>query len=61
MIGDNPYVDIKGANDYGFISILVKTGVFSGEENKNHIEHPANYVVDNVGNAVKLIEQLEGI
>jgi ribonucleotide monophosphatase NagD (HAD superfamily) len=59
MIGDNPHVDIKGANDSNFISILVKTGVFSGDN--NHDEHPANYCVDNVGDAVKLIEEFEGI
>ena len=59
MIGDNPHVDIKGANDSGFVSILVKTGVFSGDD--NHEEFPAKYVVENVGEAVKLIEKFEGI
>lgn len=59
MIGDNPTVDIQGANDSGFISILVRTGVFSGKE--NHDKYPAKYVVDNVGQAVKLIEELEKI
>ena len=59
MIGDNPTVDIQGANLSGFISILVRTGVFSG--GVNDLTYPAKYVVDNVGDAVKLIERLEGI
>lgn len=59
MIGDNPTVDIQGANNSGFISILVRTGVFDGKD--NHEKYPAKYVVDNVGEAVKLIEQLEKI
>jgi ribonucleotide monophosphatase NagD (HAD superfamily) len=28
MIGDNPHADIKGGNDNGCESILVKTGVW---------------------------------
>lgn len=28
MIGDNQYSDIRGANDYGWESILLKTGVY---------------------------------
>ncbi len=59
MIGDNPPVDIQGANNSGFISILVRTGVFTGE--LNHEKYPAKYVVDNVGEAVRLIEKLEKI
>lgn len=59
MIGDNPTVDIQGANDSGFVSILVRTGVFSGKD--NHDKYPAKYVVENVGEAVKLIEDLEKI
>ncbi|KAM9967563.1 hypothetical protein ACTFIW_001647 [Dictyostelium discoideum] len=60
-IGDNPYSDIKGANNLeheGWISILVKTGCFKGDT--NHPEIPAKYVVDNVYDAVKLILKLEG-
>lgn len=30
MIGDNPASDIRGANAKGWVSILVKSGVFSG-------------------------------
>ena len=29
-IGDNPKSDIRGANDIGWISILVRSGVFKG-------------------------------
>lgn len=39
MIGDNPKSDIKGANDAGWISILVRSGVFHGLENDK--ENPA--------------------
>ncbi|KAL4427077.1 hypothetical protein ABPG74_021184 [Tetrahymena malaccensis] len=59
MIGDDPYSDILGANNYGWNSILVKTGVFQGKE--NHSVYPAKYVVDDFYEAIKLIEQLEGI
>ena len=36
MIGDNPDVDIRGANRSGFHSILVKTGIFKGKNNKGY-------------------------
>lgn len=32
MVGDNPASDIAGANNYGWRSILVRTGVFRGEK-----------------------------
>jgi HAD superfamily hydrolase (TIGR01456 family) len=57
MIGDNPPVDIKGANDSGFVSILVRTGVFNGDP--NDMINPAKYVVDDVGKAIDLILSLE--
>ncbi len=28
MIGDNPHTDIRGANTIGWVSIMVRTGVF---------------------------------
>jgi ribonucleotide monophosphatase NagD (HAD superfamily) len=59
MIGDNPNVDIKGANESGFVSVLVKTGVFEGEENDQL--NPAKYVVKDVGEAVDLILRLENL
>ncbi|EGG17979.1 RNA-binding region RNP-1 domain-containing protein [Cavenderia fasciculata] len=58
-IGDNPHSDIKGANQLeneGWISILVRTGVFKGD---NDIENPAKYVVDDVLDAINLIMKLE--
>jgi ribonucleotide monophosphatase NagD (HAD superfamily) len=58
MIGDNPPVDIKGANDSGFVSVLVRTGVFN--EGENDLENPAKYVVNDVNDAVDLILRLEG-
>jgi HAD superfamily hydrolase (TIGR01456 family) len=59
MIGDNPSSDIKGANDSGWQSILVRTGLFKNGENSK--ENPAKYVVQDFAEAVKLIFQLEGI
>lgn len=59
MIGDNPHSDIKGANEIGWISILVRTGVFSGLHNDT--VDPAKYVVNDFHDAIKLIFQLENI
>ncbi|KAM3140631.1 hypothetical protein pb186bvf_007229 [Paramecium bursaria] len=42
MIGDNPKSDIRGANDIGWISILVRSGIFKGV---NDPLDPAQYVV----------------
>ncbi|KAM3140632.1 hypothetical protein pb186bvf_007230 [Paramecium bursaria] len=42
MIGDNPKSDIRGANNIGWISILVRTGVFQGV---NDPVDPAKHVV----------------
>ena len=63
MIGDNPDVDIKGGNSNGYITILVKTGVFkgNGEKTDNSSKHPANYCVENISEAVKLILDLESL
>ncbi|XP_059628239.1 uncharacterized protein YKR070W-like isoform X2 [Cornus florida] len=56
MIGDNPSVDIKGAQQAGhpWFSILTRTGVFKGKEN------PADLVVDTVEEAVEYILRKEG-
>ncbi|EGR32567.1 hypothetical protein IMG5_077480 [Ichthyophthirius multifiliis] len=59
MIGDNPHTDIRGANNIGWVSILVRTGVFQGDENDPI--YPARYVVDDFTEAIKLIFQLENI
>ncbi|MBA0566674.1 hypothetical protein Golob_011469, partial [Gossypium lobatum] len=42
MIGDNPSVDVKGAQQAGhpWFSILTRTGVFQGKD--NHAEFPAD-------------------
>lgn len=57
MIGDNPKSDIDGANRRGWTSILVRTGVFQGEENDK--EHPATYVVKDFEEAIQLIYKIE--
>ena len=67
MIGDNPVADIKGANDNGCVSILTRSGVFSGFSERtgkpidNSELHPADYVVDNMYEAYKLILEREGL
>ena len=58
MIGDNPEVDIKGANDSGFYSLLVRTGVFKGINSR---EYPAKKVVNNIKEATDYILNKEGI
>ena len=58
MIGDNPKSDIKGANENGWISILVRTGLFKGE---NDEKNPAKYVVNDFKEAIELIFKLEGL
>ena len=59
MIGDNPKSDIKGGNDAGWITILVKTGMFQGE--KNDKTNPAKYVVKDFKQAIQLIFELENL
>ncbi|KAL1203248.1 hypothetical protein V5N11_005489 [Cardamine amara subsp. amara] len=55
MIGDNPKIDIRGAQQAGtpWFSILTRTGVFKGKH--NHAEFPADLVVDTVKEAVDFI------
>ncbi|KAL8496778.1 hypothetical protein ACS0TY_020453 [Phlomoides rotata] len=59
MIGDNPSVDIKGAQQAGrpWFSILTRSGVFKGKE--NHPLYPADLVVDTVEEAVDFILEKE--
>lgn len=59
MIGDNPFVDVKGARQAGhpWVSILTRTGVFKGKE--NHADFPADLVVDTVEEAVDYIIKRE--
>ncbi|CAI2373274.1 unnamed protein product [Moneuplotes crassus] len=62
MIGDNPLADIKGANQMGWTSILVKTGNYQPEEGQtNDLENPATHVVDNFSQAIELILEAENI
>ncbi|XP_022746351.1 uncharacterized protein YKR070W-like isoform X2 [Durio zibethinus] len=59
MIGDNPSVDVKGAQQAGrpWFSILTRTGVFRTKD--NHAEFPADLVVDTVEEAVDYILKRE--
>lgn len=50
-VGDNPAADIQGANNYGWTSMLVRTGVFNGGENAT--DFPAKVVCENVLEAVE--------
>jgi ribonucleotide monophosphatase NagD (HAD superfamily) len=62
MIGDTPESDIQGANlkaKDGWISVLVRTGLFS--EGENSPDYPARYVCEDVEEAIKLIFQIEGV
>jgi len=58
-VGDNPSVDILGANNYGWHSILVRTGVFKTGENDK--DYPAKTVVNNVLDSVKFILSQENL
>ncbi|CAA0835118.1 hydrolase family protein / HAD-superfamily protein [Striga hermonthica] len=59
MIGDNPSVDIRGAQQAGqpWFSILTRSGVFKGKD--NHPLYPADLVVDTVEEAVDFILRKE--
>ena len=62
MIGDNPAADIRGANNFGWKSILVKTGVFNPKHGElNDKDDPAHYVVHNFEEAVNLILKEESV
>ena len=65
MIGDNPASDIAGAIKKGWISILVKTGVFDpsgpNSKNGNDKKFPATHVVEDFEEAINLIVKLEGL
>uniref|UniRef100_A0A060T6T5 ARAD1B14696p n=1 Tax=Blastobotrys adeninivorans TaxID=409370 RepID=A0A060T6T5_BLAAD len=57
MVGDNPASDIKGANDYGWKSILVRTGVYKDEDLKNGLIAYPTYTYDNI---LQAVEQVTG-
>ena len=52
MIGDNPLSDIRGGNANDCTTILVRTGVWAGADERgerleNDAENPADFVVEN--------------
>ncbi|EFC35808.1 predicted protein [Naegleria gruberi] len=53
-IGDNPLSDIKGANGAGFVSMLLRTGVWQSSE-ENDSQNPATHVFPSVREAFKFI------
>lgn len=53
MVGDNPASDIKGANDNGWESMLVRTGVYNNEPLGSLVALPSAGVHDDVLEAVK--------
>ncbi|KAA1072469.1 hypothetical protein PGT21_034784 [Puccinia graminis f. sp. tritici] len=59
MIGDNPASDIQGANNYGWSSILVKTGVFKGDKPEDAAHVPTS-VQSDVLEAVQWALRQEG-
>ena len=67
MIGDNPMADIRGGNNNGCRSMLVKTGVWNpinptdGSVLENDSENPATYVVENLHEAVEVILREENL
>ncbi|EDK43582.1 conserved hypothetical protein [Lodderomyces elongisporus NRRL YB-4239] len=61
MVGDNPESDIKGANDHGWESILLRTGVYKDEDWDYIVAKPTVGVFDNVEDAVKLVLEKNGV
>jgi HAD superfamily hydrolase (TIGR01456 family) len=55
MVGDNPFSDIQGANNYGWESILVKTGVYQGTGNDLSSSAEPKYIFDDVLHAVEFV------
>jgi len=62
MIGDNPKSDIRGARAAGWKTILVESGVFKKKPGvENDPQDPADFVVKDISEAIKLICKLENI
>jgi ribonucleotide monophosphatase NagD (HAD superfamily) len=56
MVGDNPDADILSAKKMGWVSILVKTGVFKGEEEDlQKLKYIPDYLVYDFEEAINLI------
>ncbi|ODQ81161.1 hypothetical protein BABINDRAFT_34248 [Babjeviella inositovora NRRL Y-12698] len=53
MVGDNPESDILGANNYGWESLLLRTGVFRDEDWDSIVAKPTGGVFDHVEEAVR--------
>ncbi|EMG47775.1 hypothetical protein SBY92_005114 [Candida maltosa Xu316] len=57
MVGDNPASDIKGANDNGWESVLLKTGVYKDADYDTMVAKPTVGIFNNVEDAViKILE-----
>ncbi|RCK56115.1 hypothetical protein Cantr_05121 [Candida viswanathii] len=61
MVGDNPESDIKGANDNGWESVLLRTGVYKDDDYDTMIAKPTVGVFNNVEDAVIEILESNGI
>eukprot|EP00347_Sterkiella_histriomuscorum_P019004 403343335 len=62
MIGDNPDGDIEGANQKGWNSILVKTGVYRHlDEHEKETAHKAKFLVQDMNEAFELILKRENL
>ena len=62
-IGDNPASDVRGANAAGgpWRSVLVRSGVWNGEGKENDDGDPAHFVCEDVGEAVALVLEANGL
>ncbi|KAJ1919340.1 hypothetical protein H4219_002028 [Mycoemilia scoparia] len=58
-IGDNPLSDIDGAHNYGWNSVLVRTGVYTEATKHKYADSKPTQIVDNVGDAIKWILENE--
>ncbi|EGW35083.1 uncharacterized protein SPAPADRAFT_58223 [Spathaspora passalidarum NRRL Y-27907] len=52
MVGDNPASDIQGANDHGWESVLLRTGVYADEDLSSLEAQPTAGVFNDVYDAV---------
>ncbi|KAK6454047.1 HAD-like domain-containing protein [Scheffersomyces xylosifermentans] len=55
MVGDNPASDIKGANDNGWESILLRTGVYNNEDLDTLVAKPTVGVYNDVFESVEAV------
>ncbi|KAJ1919334.1 hypothetical protein H4219_002022 [Mycoemilia scoparia] len=58
-IGDNPLSDIDGAHNYGWKSVLVRTGVYSDQTKHKYLNSNPTAIVDDVEQAVQWIVDQE--